>query len=119
MQDVTPASPLLPKPPSKSNRYNEGTPSANRRIAFSQFRPETEKTKKNRRDPVNPVKNEKSLAERTAEDVLLHFGKTKKVARRRYRDFVKKGIDQGARKELQGGGHKAGLLGRKKEDREK
>ena len=56
----------------------------------------------------------------------MHFGKTKKVARRRYRDFVKKGIDQGARKELQGGGlvrsaggHKAGLLGRKKEDREK
>ncbi|MBT7713786.1 MAG: hypothetical protein HN745_18885 [Deltaproteobacteria bacterium] len=35
----------------------------------------------------------------------MHFGKTKKVARRRYRDFVKKGIDQGARKELQGGGH--------------
>ena len=125
MQDVTPASPLLFKPPSKSNRYNEGTPSANRRIAFSQFRPETEKTKKNPRDPVNPVKREKSLAERTIEDVLLHLGKTKKVARRRYRDFVKKGIDQGARK-LQGGGlvrsaggHKAGLLGRKKEDREK
>ena len=72
------------------------------------------------------VKNIKSLSERTVEDVLLHFGKTKKVARRRYRDFVKKGIDQGARKELQGGGlvrsaggHKAGLLGRKKEDREK
>jgi putative transposase len=72
------------------------------------------------------VKNIKSLAERTVEDVLLHFGETKKVARRKYRDFVKKGIDQGARKELQGGGlvrsaggHKAGLLGRKKEDREK
>ena len=71
------------------------------------------------------LSNEKSLAERAAEDVLLHFGKTKKVARRRYRDFVKKGIDQGARK-LQGGGlvrsaggHKAGLLGRKKEGREK
>ena len=71
------------------------------------------------------VKNKESFAERTVEDVLLHFGKTKKVARRRYRDFVKKGIDQGARK-LQGGGlvrsaggHKAGLLGRKKEDREK
>ena len=72
------------------------------------------------------VKNKESLAERTVEDVLLHFGKTKKVARRRYRDFVKKGIDQGVRKECQGGGlvrsaggHKAGLLGRKKEDREK
>ena len=72
------------------------------------------------------VKNIKSLSEKTVEDVLLHFGKTKKVARRRYRDFVKKGIDQGARKELQGGGlvrsaggHKAGLLGQKKEDREK
>jgi putative transposase len=72
------------------------------------------------------LSNEKSFAERTAEDALLHFGETKKVARRRYRDFVKKGIDQGARKELQGGGlvrsaggHKAGLFGRKKEDREK
>jgi len=75
--------------------------------------------------PVNPVKN-KPLAEKTIEDVLLHFGETKKVARQRYRQFVKKGIDQGKRSELQGGGlvrsaggDKRGLLGRKKEEREK
>ncbi len=69
---------------------------------------------------------DKLLAEKTIEDVLLHFGKTKRAARRRYREFVKKGVDQGARPEFQGGGlvrssggKKAGLLGRKKEEREK
>jgi hypothetical protein len=46
----------------------------------------------------------KPLAEKSIEDVLLHFGETKRVARRRYREFVKKGIDQGKRPELQGGG---------------
>ena len=57
---------------------------------------------------------------------MLHFGETKRLARRRYRQFVKNGIDQGKRPELQGGGlvrssggNKAGLLGRKKEEREK
>ena len=57
---------------------------------------------------------------------MLHFGNTKKVARRRYREFVKNGIEQGKRLELQGGGlvrstggNKSGLLGRKKEAREK
>ncbi len=67
----------------------------------------------------------KPLAEKTIEYVLLHFGETKRVARRRYREFVKNGIDQGKRPELQGGGlvrsaggNKAGLLGRKKEERE-
>ena len=111
--------PLLPEP-----RSNESL-SAKGGFSFSQFHPETEKTKKNPSDPVNPVKN-KSLAEATIEDVLLHFGKTKRVARRRYREFVKKGIDQGKRPEFQGGGlvrsaggNKAGLLGRKKEEREK
>ena len=71
-------------------------------------------------------KSEISLAERTTQDVLLHFGETLKVARRRYRQFVKNGIDQGKRPELQGGGmvrsaggEKGGLLGRKKEEREK
>ena len=66
------------------------------------------------------------MAEKTNQDVLLHFGETEKVARRRYRQFVKNGIDQGKRPELQGGGlvrsaggNKAGLLGRKKEEREK
>ena len=72
------------------------------------------------------AKDQESLAEKTIEDVLLHFGETKRVARRRYREFVKKGIDQGRRPELQGGGlvrsaggNKAGLLGRKKGAREK
>ena len=76
-------------------------------------------------DHLTGVKN-KSLAEKTIEDVLLHFGETKKVARRKYRQFVKNGIDQGKRPEFQGGGlvrssggNKAGLLGRKKEEREK
>ena len=65
------------------------------------------------------------MAEKTIEDVLLYFGVTKSVARRRYRQFVKNGIDQGSRPEFQGGGlvrssggNKAGLLGRKKEERE-
>jgi hypothetical protein len=69
---------------------------------------------------------QKSLAEKTIEDVLLHFGETQKVARRRYREFVEKGIAQGIRPEFQGGGlvrsaggDKAGLLGRSKEEREK
>jgi putative transposase len=70
--------------------------------------------------------NDKPLAEKTIEDVLLHFGETQKVARRRYREFVQKGIAQGRRPAFQGGGlvrsaggNKAGLLGRSKEEREK
>ena len=94
---------------------------------------------KKKEDPINPVDpacpvapedgtgvQEKPLAEQTIEDVLLHFGKTKKVARRRYRQFIKNGIDQGTRPELQGGGlvrsaggETAGLLGRQAEEREK
>ena len=76
--------------------------------------------------PKRPDKPVKSLAEKTVEDVLKHFGETFKVARRRYRQFVKNGADQGKRPELQGGGlvrsaggNKAGLLGRNKEEREK
>ncbi|MCK4603791.1 MAG: transposase [Deltaproteobacteria bacterium] len=42
-------------------------------------------------------KSEKYLAEKTIEDVLLHLGDTLKVARRRYRQFVKNGIEQGTR----------------------
>ncbi|MBL7084145.1 MAG: hypothetical protein ISS41_11045, partial [Candidatus Aminicenantes bacterium] len=49
--------------------------------------------------PVNPacpvapadgtgVQTQKVLAEKTIEDVLLHFGETRKVARRRYRQFA-------------------------------
>ena len=71
------------------------------------------------------AKEQKPLAEKTIEDVLLYFGNTKTVARRRYRQFVKNGIDQGKRPELQGGGlvrsaggNKSGLLGRKKEERD-
>ena len=75
------------------------------------------KKKEDPSDPVNSVKKEKPLAEKTIEDVLLHFAETAKVARRRYRQFVKNGIDQacppslslrrggrGKRPEFQGGG---------------
>ncbi|RZB29811.1 MAG: hypothetical protein SRB1_02091 [Desulfobacteraceae bacterium Eth-SRB1] len=71
------------------------------------------------------VKN-KSLAEKTIEDVLKHFGENLKEARRKYRRFVEKGIKQGRRTDLQGGGlmrsaggDKAVLLGQKNEEREK
>jgi putative transposase len=72
------------------------------------------------------VQSHKPLPEKTIEDILLHFGETKRVARRRHREFVKKGIKQGTRPDLQGGGlvrssggNKTGLLGRVKEEREK
>ncbi len=72
------------------------------------------------------IEEDKYLAEKTIEDVLLHFGETHKVARRRYRQFVKNGIDQGKRPEFQGGGlirsaggEKAGIFGRRKEEHEK
>jgi len=71
------------------------------------------------------AKSKMNLADSTIQDVLLHFGETKRIARRRYRQFVKNGIEQGKRPEFQGGGlvrsaggNKAGLLGRKKEERE-
>ena len=123
--------PLIPK-------LEKEVSSADKRITFSQFRPETVKAKINPENPVNPacpvkfedhltgVKKEKSLAEKTVEDVLQFFGKKLKEARTNYRRFVEKGIKQGRRPELQGGGlvrssggDKAGLLGQKKEDREK
>jgi len=111
--------PLIPEAPAGKSF------SAVRRVAFSQFRPGIEKARTNPENPVNPVKN-KFLADKTIEDVSLHFGDTIKVARRRYRRFVSNGIDQGTRPELQGGGlvrsaggDKRGLLGRKKEEREK
>jgi len=113
------------KNPLISEEVANGSTSAGRRIAFPQFLPETEKAIINPENSVNPVKN-KSLAEKTIEDVLRHFGKNLKEARRRYRQFVQKGIKQGRRPEFQGGGlvrsaggNKAGLLGRKKEAREK
>jgi hypothetical protein len=66
------------------------------------------------------------LAEKTIEDVLLFFSRKTGETRRSYRQFVKNGVDQGSRPELQGGGlirsaggDKRDLLGRKKEEREK
>ena len=68
-------------------------------------------------------KPEKSLAEKTVEDVLQYFGKNLKEARIKYRQFVEKGIKQGRREDLQGGGlirsaggERIGLLGLKKEE---
>ena len=78
--------------------------------------------------PQMPPSNEKDqyLAEKTVEDVLQFFGKSLKEARRRYRVFVEKGIKQGRREDLQGGGlvrsaggDRASLMGQKKEDRER
>ncbi len=86
-----------------------------------------------RRNPLIPClfsknrqeKPEKYLAEKTIEDVLLQFGDKLRKARRRYRQFVKDGIAQGTRPELQGGGlvrnaggDKRTLLRRKREERE-
>ena len=118
--------PLLPEPPAKQkgNLENPACPVA-----------PVDGTGVNSACPVEPgslpgcstgVKKQRPLAEKTIEDVLLHFGETQRVARRRYRDFVEKGIPWGRRPELQGGGlvrsaggNKAGLFGRKKEEREK
>jgi len=109
--------PLIPK-------LEKEVSSADKRISFSQFHLETEKARMNPENPVNPVRTI-SLAEKTVEDVLLYFGETFKVGRRRYRQFVKKGIKQGRREDLQGGGlirssggDKAGVLGQKKKERE-
>jgi len=70
--------------------------------------------------------NDKPLAEKTIEDILLHFGETKRASIKRYREFVEKGIKQGTREDLRGGGlirsaggDVSGLLGRKAEEREK
>ena len=88
--------PLAPEPRSNKSFSAEGG-------LFFQFQPETEKDNKNQRNPCNPCQK-RPLAEKTIEDLLLHFGETKKIARRRYRQFVEKGIKQGKRPELQGGG---------------
>ena len=73
-----------------------------------------------------PSAVDRPLAEKTIEDVLLRFDETKSAAIKRYREFMEKGIKQGTREELQGGGlvrsaggETAGLLGRKAEEREK
>ena len=79
-----------------------------------------------RKSAIRNPQSEIILADRTIQDVLLNFGKTTKTARKRYREFVEKGIKQGTREDLQGGGlvrsaggETAGLLGRKAEEREK
>jgi REP element-mobilizing transposase RayT len=63
----------------------------------------------NNKNPLVPeippaIGEDKFLAEKTVEDVLKHFGKTLKEARRSYREFVEKGIKHGSRTDLQGGG---------------
>ena len=74
---------------------------------------------------LGPEKPDKYLAEKTIEEVLLQFGNKLREARRKYRHFVKQGVDQGSRPELQGGGllrsaggDKRALLRRKGEERE-
>jgi len=125
--------PLLPtiKDP-KSGMANQATPNQKERNLY----PVKFMTMKSEVYPVGPedrtgahltgVCQKTSLAEKTIEDVLLYFGKAKKAGRRRYREFVEKGIKQGTREDLQGGGlirsaggETAGLLGRKAEEREK
>ncbi len=122
-----------------SSQKAPSAPSAESGLFF-QFRPETEKDNKNQRNQRNPPAplnrvpfqgvqpgcQKTSLAEKTIEDILLHFGETKRAAIKRYREFVEKGIKQGIREDLQGGGlvrsaggDAAGLLGRKAEEREK
>jgi REP element-mobilizing transposase RayT len=71
------------------------------------------------------IEEDKYLAEKTVEDVLQYFGKSLKEARRKYQVFVEKGIKQGRRTDLQGGGlvrsaggDKTDLLGQKEEDKE-
>lgn len=112
--------PLIP------NTEKKNTPSAGGGLVSVSFVRKLTEKQKNPENPVDPVKNNKSLAEKTIEDVLLHFGNKLGEARRRYRQFVKQGVGQGTRPELQGGGlvrsaggNKAGLLGRKKEESEK
>jgi len=123
-----PTSPI----PSKSGMTNQATPNQKERNLY----PVKFMTMKSEVYPVGSedrtgahltgVQSEMPLAEKTIGDVLLQFDQTKKTARRRYREFVEKGIKQGTREDLQGGGlvrsaggETAGLLGRKAEEREK
>jgi putative transposase len=64
------------------------------------FKIKERESKINSKHHVNPVEI-KPLAEKTIEDVLFHFGETKRVARRRYREFIKSGIGKGSRPEFQ------------------
>ena len=89
--------PLIPETVANDSTSAEGG------LSFSLSSGKGKKQKQYPANPVNPVKN-KSLAEVTIEDVLRHFGGNLKEARRKYRQFVEKGIKQGRRPELQGGG---------------
>jgi len=68
---------------------------------------------------------DKSLPEQTVQYILRLFGDNVENARKKYWSFVKKGVAQGTRPDLQGGGlvrsaggNPEGLLGRKKGQRE-
>ena len=112
---------LLPEVPDQKSEASPSGPS--NPPPTSDLKPQT----KNPLVSLAPSRfNDKSLAEQTIEDVLLHFGETQKVARQKYREFVEKGIKQGTREDLRGGGlirsaggDVSGLLGRKAEEREK
>lgn len=45
------------------------------------------------------------------DEVLARFGSTPRIARRRYQQFVREGLDRGRRPELQGGGLRRSLQG--------
>jgi putative transposase len=53
-----------------------------------------------------------SLAEKTVDEVLRRFGESIDEARSHYRGFVEKGIKQGRRPELQGGGLIRSMVGK-------
>ena len=121
--------PLIPEVSDQKSEVSSqkapSAPSAESGLPFSLSSGKGKKQQNNPENPVNPVQ-EKPLAEKTIEDILLHFAETKRAAIKRYREFVEKGIKQGTREELQGGGlvrsaggNKGGLLGRKNEEREK
>ncbi len=48
--------------------------------------------------------NKKALAEKTIDKLLLYFGDELSMSRRKYRQFIKKGVQEGKRPELQDGG---------------
>ncbi len=109
-----------------SSQKTPRAPSVADGLPFSLSSGKGKKQQNNPDNPVNPVKEKKLLAEKTIEDTLLHFAETKRAAIKKYREFVEKGIKQGTREDLQGGGlvrsaggDAAGLLGRKAEEREK
>ncbi len=62
-----------------------------------------------RKNPLNHNRppgcsNPNVLAEKTIEKLLLYFGDELSISRRKYRQFIKKGFQQGKRHDLQGGG---------------